>query len=359
MNKMFSGLIALLIASSPAFSQTSKMDEQNNNFDQGHAVKSHQMMAAYNAPARIDVKGAWDLYVKGSFIYWNVSEENLELAISDANGVGLPIQGRPINVDFEYKPGFKVSLGANFEHDDWDGCLTYTRLHQTSGVSSSPEQPSGTLYPLWFHPSNVETVSQISSKWKLDLDVLDFQLARSYYVGTHLTYRMHFGGRAIWLDQDYNVNAISTIAANREVTSTNSSTSWGIGPRAGLETNWILGWGFRLSGNAAADLVYTSYKVKQQQQDDLNPAGVLALDFKDKMNFLRPHNEFQVGLGWGTYLDNNNWHIDLSASYDFHIFWNQNVFRQFIGSGTNAGNSIVSYGDLYMHGLTASARFDF
>ena len=39
------------------------------------------MIPAYNATARIDVRGSWDIYTTGSYIFWQPREENLELGI--------------------------------------------------------------------------------------------------------------------------------------------------------------------------------------------------------------------------------------------------------------------------------------
>ena len=47
---------------------------------QGHAAPKDQMQKKYNHPARIDVKGSWDYYISGSYIYWQPREDGLELA---------------------------------------------------------------------------------------------------------------------------------------------------------------------------------------------------------------------------------------------------------------------------------------
>ncbi len=76
------------------------------------------------------------------------------------------------------------------------------------------------------------------------------------------------------------------------------------------------------------------------------------------IDFLRAHADFELGLGWGTYFDNNNWHIDFSATYGFQIFWDQNMFRNFESSVAPA-KSFAPNGNLYVHGVTLNADFDF
>ncbi|MDE3046910.1 MAG: hypothetical protein KGI83_01020, partial [Verrucomicrobiota bacterium] len=80
-----------------------------------------------------------------------------------------------------------------------------------------------------------------------------------------------------------------------------------------------------------------------------------------KLGTLRSHMDLELGFGWGMYLDCNNWYIDLAAGYGFQVFYDQNMFRRYVESGTGAAsaNSLVPGGNLYVHGLTATATLDF
>jgi Legionella pneumophila major outer membrane protein precursor len=328
-------------------------------YNQGHAICPNQMMAAYNAPANIDVRCPWDVFVTGSFIYWHTSEEGLEYAISSTT-TALPItDGKVIDFDYDYKPGFKVGLGINLGCDGWDGYVEYTWLHFNETSSATRPGTTGVLLPTWLHPANNITAISASARWKFRLDVINLELARSYYVGTHLTFRTHFGLRVPLIDQNYNLGYIAEDAQDVIIQSRNSSDSWGIGPRAGINTNWLLGCGFRIFGNAAADIAYTRYKITRQETDANDPS-TLAVDLtnRDRLKTLRSHAEMELGLAWGTYFDCNNWHFDLAASYDFHYFWDQNVFRRFVSSQA-VGKSFTDRGDLFLHGLTIQARLDF
>ncbi|PIS00983.1 MAG: hypothetical protein COT84_04735 [Chlamydiae bacterium CG10_big_fil_rev_8_21_14_0_10_35_9] len=334
------------------------------SYDQGYEVCPSQLMAAYNSPARIDVNCAWDVLINAAFIYWNVSEDGLSLSLSDADGPGLPINpGRVTDLNFKYKPGFKVGLGFNTPQDNWQIYAQYTWLHFTDKVSTAaPNLPLGSLYPLQAHPDNVQDgttvirIDRANERWKVDLDLLDCELARPYYVGTMLTFRPHAGLRAQWIDQklDSNYRNASTL---RYFNVNKKSTSWALGPRFGFDTNWILGAGFRLIGNAASGLVYTKYKINHDEQNATDPTAY-SVQFNDKVSFLRPIADFQMGLGYGTYFGDNSFHFDIFATYDFHIFWNQNMFRTFTDD-VSLGNNFVDLGDLYLHGLTLNVRFDF
>ena len=198
-------LCASFLCAAPAFSESQVAGgccpqscapccpSKNAPFDQGYELCPNNMMGAYNAPGRIDVCCSCDFFVDASFIYWYAGEEGLELSLSDTTGNGLPIvDGKITNIDFKYQPGFKVGLGYNSCHDDWQFYVQYTWLHFTDDVSTKAPQPSppGVLYPLQSHPANSTNLAilEANGKWDVDIDLLDFEMARPYYVGTMLIF---------------------------------------------------------------------------------------------------------------------------------------------------------------------------
>jgi hypothetical protein len=86
-------------------------------------------------------------------------------------------------------------------------------------------------------------------------------------------------------------------------------------------------------------------------------ATVLETDVKENhINTLRPHIDLEWGMGWGTYFCNHSWHVDFAATYGFQVFWNQNMFRSSTGPNYRY---LMPNGDLYVHGLTLTAKLDF
>lgn len=356
-------MAASLIAASSLFAQQDRCKPQKS-FEQGHELVQTQMMAGYNAPARIDVRGSWDVYASADFIYWYVTEDNLELGINYSQGPATATTvGNVVNADFSYKPGFKVGLGMNFDHDNWDACLGYTWLHGSIGTSATATQnPTASLLPIHASPDIIEgtgnAMNSGSNNWRYKFDFLDGEMARAYYVGTRLSFRPYFGVRAAWIRQRY-VENFSTTDSSIAYTSWQNTASWAVGPRVGVNTNWMLGCGFRMIGNATGDLLFTRYCAKATE--NRLAAGVIeesnSLD-QHGINTLRPHAGLDFGFGWGTYFDNNNWHFDLAATYGFQAFWDQNMFRQFV-DGTAVATSFAPNGNLFIHGLDVAIRFDF
>lgn len=341
-------------------------------------VPQIQLIPAYNAPARVDVRGCWDIYAGASFIYWQAMQDDMDFAMNvDGNsnfgtGAGDISTGYVKGHDFEYKPGFKVLLGMNFDHDNWDGYVEYTWLHSTTSTSVSKDEIGGVItntstQSTTGNPALIdgEAFNSASQEWKLRYQALDAALARTYYVGTKLTFRSFFGARFAWFTQykdiDFSGDGTGTPASfNGTYGQRQNFASWGAGLLGGLNTNWMLGEGFRMIGNGSVDILYTRVQTVNSKEQ-LTAAGAAPATFNfmfSRPDFLMPHGALEYGFGWDSYFDCNNWHIDLAATYNFQVFWDANLFRESFDDTTpSLGRTTNS--NLYMHGLTVSAKLDF
>ena len=116
--------------------------------------------------------------------------------------------------------------------------------------------------------------------------------------------------------------------------------------------------GFRLEGSFAGSILFTQYTHVNHTEKVASfgsTPSTLGTSLSD-YNCLRPVAELGAGLGWGMYLCKQMYHIDFAASYDFMYFWSQNMMKKIMDQ-TLSGAS--SNGDLELHGLTITARFDF
>lgn len=327
--------------------------------------------SAYNAPYR--EASCWDLFGSASYIYWLAAEDNLELGLQGDLTFDPVLQfgdtsGKFVKNDCDYNSGFKVGLGKNFCWDNWDLYAEYTWFHNTTTTSATgtAESPiSNLLWTMYLSNANLLTpfsqYERAKSKWELDLDILDVELSRPYYVGCKLLFRPHFGLRAAWIDQQYKLDftesLLSTdVDANGIVRA--SSDSWGIGPRAGFDTRWMFCGEFYFYGNFAASILYTDYSsIKNSEVGGrviVNSLGPVSNSVTGSMCTARPNMELALGLGWADYCDCDaqKWYLNLSVGYEFHTFWDQNVMRKVYQTNASGGN-------LYLHGLTVTARLDF
>ena len=322
--------------------------------------------SAYNYPARIQTRCPWDFYADASFIFWQPLQENMELGMSDTGVSANTVDASVINTDFKFKPGFKLGVGGNFDYDNWDMHLEYTWFHSTTSTSASAPE-AGHIDPMWGSPFVLSTLSgdtysTAKQSWALKMDILDLDLGRWHYVGTKFTVRPSFGLRADWIRQNvtntYTREAAGAVLADT-ASVTGKSRSWAIGPKVGLESNWMIGSGFRFFGNGEADILFTDY-TRSSFSDTRTETPTESFHVSQrKIYTLRPHLDLELGFGWGTYLDCNNWYMDFALGYGFQVFFNQNMFRHFNDGVNMIANSTLSYGDLYVQGLTATFRLDF
>lgn len=362
------------------------------------------LIPAYNYPARCAPRCPYNVYAELSFNYWQPIQENMEVGLLN-NGAstkiaasGLTITNvsssdshRDVNMDFDFKPGFTLGLGFNFEDDNWDLCAQYTWFHNTQRKSETARDfvlfnaNSQSISPTWGTPtpSAGNVIYQFAKEhWKLGMDLLDLDLGRRFYVGCKLTFHPSIGLRAAWIEQKVHVSYINgfanyavdlpgllgggTLLENKNVHG--RSRSWGLGPKAALETHWELGRGFRLFGNGEADLLYTRYTaLRESTKTAGNVLGIINLipfnfttshETRGKqrnVGCLRTHLDLELGLGWGTYFECADICLDCTAGYDFQVFFDQNMLRHDV---TDPG-SFLPNGNLYVQGLTAKVHLDF
>lgn len=340
-----------------------------------------------NHPGRIHPTGSNDFFVTATFIYWMANTDGMNVnQFPFNNGLGLLIaptgNGKTYFQKPKFKPGFKVGIGYDSDWDDWTAYLEYTWLHQTVRQTTFANEPGSfdnvfvLSRPVPFIASDV-----LSNKWRMNLDMGDFTLGRAYYVGKRVVFEPFGGLRAAWIHQKFTQTLSNSsnsspwaqfiqfiagqeIAVTDILTAVEKSNSWGLGPRVGMHNKWLLGCGFRLDALASASLLFTRYtNISVVEGSDLDLAAGSTAEttttrYYKHYDTVRPNAELGLGFGWGSYLgDDNGYYFDLSARYDFNIFWDQTMFRGLADSVIeNIGNYPT---DLTFHGLTASVRLDF
>ncbi|MBX7066342.1 MAG: hypothetical protein K1X28_03845 [Parachlamydiales bacterium] len=340
-------------------------------FERGYPDTKCCIPSAYNEPADYELSPCpWDFWVDASFTYWTAYEEGLTLARSNADYTGVPIETAEPRVmlfqDTKWEPGFKIGMGVDLGHDHWSAFAEYTWFRsRTTTSEAAPEGPAGTTVPQWtinnFGLDNAfDNVASISSVWRLRMDLLDVGLTRPYYQGTHLIVAPFGGIRAEWIRQNLRVHPtpLSTATAvNTNAVFHNKSHSWAVGPRGGFQGEWHLGWGFRVEGDVAGSIQFTRYTHVASYADSIRDGFRAVSVHYDDYNTIRFNNDMSLGLGWGDYFDCRNYHFDLLVTYDFQIFWNQNMMRMLVDEFENDTSAAAH--NLYLQGLTVRAQFDF
>jgi hypothetical protein len=339
-------------------------------FERGHETDPCCLPSAYNEPAAIDLRCGADVYTSLSFIYWEAIQGGMDLAVpGQTDGASSAVGNSVLFQDFQYKPGFQIGLGWTGMKDDWTLSAEYTWLHgQTSTSQGAPaidvtaidgvavSQPGVWIPSSWIPSANLaNTADHISSKWHYKVDLLDVQMSRPFYSGTRLTFEPFFGLRGAWIRQHLDVTA-TTATTSRE--GDYSSTSRAVGPRVGLNGNWHLGVGFRFIGNAAASLLFTDYDVRQNVERISTTTLPISVKIEDH-NEIRPNFDLGLGLGWSSYFSCRRFHWDLTATYDFSVFSQQNMMRYLADLSLENSHTNGAASDLFLQGLTLQTQFEF
>lgn len=339
---------------------------------------------AYNAPARIDPACGWKTLIEGSFIYWQAKETGLDpgfvqsqdppiVSAQPSTKTSVTFDDKIIDFDFDYHPGFKIGAGISFKRDDWTLYLEYTRLksHNSTTKDLGNDFLFNGNYLVSYFLANLlltKNLKYIKSNWELSYNIFDLELGRPYYFGQKAIFKPHFGLRSGWIDQKYNVNSYGftstrtqgIIATPVNLNFSGNQDTWLIGPRAGVDSDWLISCNFRIFANVGASLSYQQFKVKAKSEEPVAIGDLSSLfnNEKNEISRLTPDTHFELGLGYGRYFCNNQWYFDLTVGYDFHYFWNQNEIRYLI-SQTETTMIDGKIGDLMLHGLTITGRLDF
>ncbi|NGX28883.1 MAG: hypothetical protein K940chlam1_01071 [Candidatus Anoxychlamydiales bacterium] len=353
--------------------ESDNQEEPKKAYNQGYAICGNDLPSAYSAPGRIDVCEGFDAFVTASFIYWEALGDQLDLGIVRFATLD-PQEFEIIKLNTEYKPGFKVGLGANLAHDNWDLYAQYTRFHASTSTTFNPSgAPSNTFQTTYFMAGFNGFLfgdfnGGIKGVWSTDLDKIDLELARSFYLGTNLIFRPFIGGSVHWLDEKYDFNLSYQ---NIPFFGNFATDSWAVGPRFGLGSSWLFYEGFRVFGYGAYDLLFCSNETTGSGSENENsghiPPTVNILSYtlnKDKQNILRDVTELSIGLGWGSYFCSNKWHFDFAILYEAQKYSHTNYMSRYAQtksavSNASIANVQVKPGDLFLHGLTLTTRFDF
>ncbi|MDE3046091.1 MAG: hypothetical protein KGJ02_05555 [Verrucomicrobiota bacterium] len=350
----------------------------NMQMDEG---LSNQYSPAFNAPAAIGVDNGWDVFISGSFIYWNVGQQYMEVGrTAQYAGQAAGVASTPVpsisatlaDPGTNYEPGFKVAAGIDLNYDGWTSQAEYTWLHQTT-TSTFGSVPSSltigqTIYIPndWFNTLSVTTraqATQMTTSWTMNLDLVDWTGSRPFFQGRQVSLTPFGGLRGLWIRQKYNITATNVLNTGfAAATSNNRSQSWSVGPVAGMEGHWMVGYGFRVEGESALSVLYTRFvKIEHSENDQQTLTAAVGIPGnRNSYGCLRPTLDMGLGFGWGMYFMDRSYHIDLAARYDFMLLWDQNVMRQLTSALANNNVGYVDpSGDLYLHGLTFKARFDF
>src|SRR3990167_6422426 len=230
---------------------------------------------AFVFPKDMNLNCPKDFYVHVDGLAFQAKQDGMDFAIRDGNASTAPLTNGTVmgfsgdHSDWDYNPGMRFGVGFYLDHDACNLDFNWTWLNITNYARANAGSSGATLLPFWLigddTASNQYTGTNANAVWKASYNTLDIRLAKPYHVSRYLVFNPHFGIRAGWIDQHFSVKYGGVPSNPATVTVHHGENDfWGIGSRAGFDTDWILGKGWCLFGNVAASLLFGKFEIDQQ-----------------------------------------------------------------------------------------------
>lgn len=339
---------------------------------------------AFAYPMDLGLNCPRDFYVHIDGLAFQAKQDGMDFAIEDTSTSTGTLPTAPITYgevmgfsndssDWGYNPGMRFGFGFFLDHDAWNIDFNWTWLNITDYKHNDATTSNAVLIPLWVlgastpsTPASVDLYGpQSSGVWKAHYNTLDLSLGKPYHVSRYVVFNPHFGIRAGWIDQHFSVDYGGYQGGANRTIHHGKNDFWGVGARAGLDTDWIVGKGWCLFANISASMLASKFEVHQ----NMVVPGASGDGFDIEHDFYQnvPNMEIALGIAWSKYFDRNKYRIGLKAAYEFVEWWDQLNMRRFftggtIGSGTaGAGgyaNDTVSRGNLTLNGFSLRLQLD-
>ena len=421
-------LLATSSMAHAAYGDSNQQKQQAKQPNQKSAANGKSNERVINPAARPILNNALDFWIDGELLWWKARESGLDYATKVHSREFIVTPGTPTpgttpfseaglithsgdvkNPHFHWEFGVRAGLGFNLPFDGWDISLAWTHLNShahRNGTSADPiygDRIIPKFQPVAV-PDQFYTSTFAKPDWRLHFNTIDLDLGREFFVSRHLTLRPFIGVRAAWVHQRYDVYtnlftgqgqngiiipnpatgatvAVDTVSVNSKVHM--KSNFNGLGPRVGFDTEWRLGAGFSIYGQAAASLLlghfevdYTanlSTKVTNVATGVASPVLTEPSALHNSFHDARATADLAIGIRWAKRFMDDSYRVRIDLGWEEHIFFSQNQFISITNtlnpvSQTAGGNvpdtsSVTSdtsrKGDLTLSGLTFAIRFDF
>jgi hypothetical protein len=313
------------------------------------------------------------LYAIAEWLYFQANESGLAYAINNEDFdilddciMGSGSVGQP---KFDWHSGFRLGLGYNLPHDEWDMQLLWTWYEDQADSNEHSPGESPTIFPLFVHPNiyNPQSIAaclDAGASLFMHLNILDLDIGKQFRLSKSLSLKPHTGIRTAWLNQNYNINYSNLFDKSGEVVLDEYSTNikndfWGIGILAALGSQWDIKWGLSLFGDGAISLLYGFFD-NSYSESFITPtgAGNVVVTNDNSFRASRAIMDLQLGLRWTSSAIKEKVKIVLQAGWEQHLFFSQNQIIRFVDS-QNWGTFVQNQGDVDFQGWSAGAHIHF
>ncbi len=256
-------------------------------------------------------------------------------------------------ISFDWAPGFRVGIGHNVHHDQWDTQFAYTWF-QTQAKDHAEGLVTSAF--LAARLSLLEPFETGKIKFNIHYNMFDWDLGRSFLVSKSLSLRPFIGAKGGWINQTIhtkwttpNFLGLGILYSASENVRNDFS---GGGPKGGVQGKWILGnvnrHAFSLIGNFSAAYMWGHWSLRDKFKDVFLTETFIKMKSR---NFGALMLQALMGFGWDFNFDKDRSHLSLKLGYEIEDWFSQ--FQVF----TNTSGTQNT--DLILQGLTLDLRLDF
>ncbi|MBS0651044.1 MAG: hypothetical protein JSR93_07780 [Verrucomicrobia bacterium] len=254
----------------------------------------------------------------------------------------------PKSVNFDWDFGVRAGFGYRFEGDRWDIRLYYTWFKtegkDSSFASNADSNVTTALLGEWLTFGFASNSGRI--QWRIVLNSVDWELGRDCPVSKGLSFRPYLGVKGAWIYQKVHSHWTSKqFKANENL----KNDFWGIGPKGGVDTNWLLGsvnnHSFKLFGDTYLALLGGCWTLKDIQKTSMNSslAGVNPTTWAATFMFYGV-----MGFGWDVMFNKNRSNFGVRMGYEFQYWYDQLKIFTFL-EGTLHAALVLQGGMLDVH----------
>lgn len=308
--------------------------------------------------------------INGEFIYWNVQEGALDYAIRMKSAAWSQTesyaQGDFERAEFNWDPGYRLSIGYNRAENFWEALAEYTCLHVEGNnrVKMIPPADEGRFINGTFPHIFTDPIHHAKSHIHLHYKLFNLLANRVFHPhnNPHLRLRATAGITSVFVHQGWRVNYFDL--SDNTTTIWNRWRYWGMGFRAGMGFDWFFGKDVYLSGKSSFALTMGHYHNHAKQTTSAAPRqgddpSIPVRDARYNDYRMAFTTQFLIGPSYQkSFAD--WWRFEMFAGYELTIWTNlQEVYRSTAGSPSEAKETWLNTGLVALHGLTIRASFNF
>ncbi|MEM7174839.1 MAG: Lpg1974 family pore-forming outer membrane protein [Chlamydiota bacterium] len=293
-----------------------------------------------------------DMFLFGELLYWTGRLDTLTYAKTGPLTTieGLTRRGTDHSVNWQWDPGFKVGVGWNFDHGEWDMLLKYTWFYtKATGNTNETVHPNFAIAFL-----SQTTAVGAKAEWDLHYQTGDFEFGRNFFVHRYLKLRPFIGVKGTWQKQDQTTRFLDLVFNQTTYLTARTQFNhaiWGLGPRAGMSSAWHFSHWASLYGDFALSGLWLHYNTERRGRLDTAENQLTIFPLRKKLRITKPIIELGLGLRFESYFGCRRLHLLFQFGWETQIWTNQTLYIDL--------NDTLKRFDLLLHGGVAKLRFDF